>query len=524
MLLALLIAGQTAYAQLDLTDMAADLEEAFTFTKYPNYFQYDTMMHRMAAEYPEICTIDTFGYSNKGRLLLALKISDNAADEELEPRFLYTSSIHGDELSGYMHMLRLANFLLEEYEVSSEVTSLVNDVEIWINPLFNPDGAYGSDNMTLNSATRYNSKGSDLNRNFPEATRGELDDTTGRQTETKYMMEFMRKYKFNLSANIHSGAEVVNYPWDNGPNHRVYNIYEKHPDDDWLYFISREYADEARAIDPTFMSSFTDGVTNGCDWYRIEGGRQDYATFYLEGRELTLELSIAKDEASESLEGLWNINKWSLFNLISQARYGIHGTVVCAETSDPIEARITVMNYDSSFIRVETSPGIFNWHRTDTLERWKYPGAEELGTWITSDAETGTFYRYLKEGSYDLIISAEGFHNDTIHGISVIDYQATDLLVEMDSIGTDVRSRAIDPGVMLYPNPASNFVTVELEDPGMAISSIQIYSLEGKLISLVDGVSRSTIGFDVGHFESGLYLLRIRSDDRTYHRTMLIAH
>ena len=97
MLLVLLMAGQTVYAQLDGSDMAADLEEAFTFTKYPNYFQYDTMMHQLAAEYPEICRIDTFGYTRQGRLLLALKISDNVAGEEDEPAFFYTGTMHGDE-------------------------------------------------------------------------------------------------------------------------------------------------------------------------------------------------------------------------------------------------------------------------------------------------------------------------------------------------------------------------------------------------------------------------------------------
>ena len=58
LLLALLMAGQTVYAQLDDTDMAVDLDEAFTFTKYPNYFQYDSMMQQMATAYPEICRID----------------------------------------------------------------------------------------------------------------------------------------------------------------------------------------------------------------------------------------------------------------------------------------------------------------------------------------------------------------------------------------------------------------------------------------------------------------------------------
>ncbi len=138
LLLALLMAGQTGYGQLGPTDMASDLDEAFTFTKYPTYFQYDTMMHQLAAEHPETCRIDTFGYSRQGRLLLALKISDNAALDEDEPKFLYTGTMHGDELVGYVLLLRFADFLLSNYGLNTEVTSLMSQVEIWINPLSQP--------------------------------------------------------------------------------------------------------------------------------------------------------------------------------------------------------------------------------------------------------------------------------------------------------------------------------------------------------------------------------------------------
>ncbi len=519
------MAGQIVYAQLGDNDMAANMEEAMTFKKYPTYDQYDTMMHQFVSKYPEICRIDTFGYSEKGRLLLALKISDNVAIEEIEPRFLYTSTIHGDELSGYIHMLRLADFLLKEYENVGEVTSLVNDVEIWINPIFNPDGAYGNNNLNLEDASRENSLGYDLNRNFPEASNGDLDDLAGRQTETKYMMQFMREHKFNLSANIHSGAEVVNYPWDNGPNDRTKSNYEKHPDDDWFSFISREYADVAHDVNPDYMNLFTDGITNGSDWYRIEGGRQDYATFYLQGRELTLELSNYFNEPSESLETFWTYNKWSLFNLISQARYGIHGTVICSELFDPIEARITVMNYDSSYARIETAPGEYNWLRSDTLNMEEYSGAEERGSWLTSDPETGAFFRYLKEGSYDLIASADGYFNDTLRDVSIIDYQTTFLTFELDRLVANVNTDLFESGITVYPNPASDYLYVKHSDPLEAIQYIKIYSADGKLISQVNPNNlNGPVTIDISHFQNGLYLLKINSTDHSYNKAILISH
>ena len=63
----------------DQNDMAQDLAEALTFQKYPTYDQYVQMMQGFAAAYPGICLLDTIGYSVEGRLLLALKISDQVA-------------------------------------------------------------------------------------------------------------------------------------------------------------------------------------------------------------------------------------------------------------------------------------------------------------------------------------------------------------------------------------------------------------------------------------------------------------
>ncbi|HCV42291.1 MAG TPA: zinc carboxypeptidase, partial [Bacteroidetes bacterium] len=79
---------------------------------YPTYQAYLAMMRQYASTYPNICRLDTVGFSIQNRLILALKISDNVNVREDEPQFLYTSSMHGDELVGYILLLRLANHLL----------------------------------------------------------------------------------------------------------------------------------------------------------------------------------------------------------------------------------------------------------------------------------------------------------------------------------------------------------------------------------------------------------------------------
>jgi len=287
-LLSFTLVPSVLHAQFSEADMALDLNDARSFQRYPTYDHYLAMMRGFARDYPEICVLDTFGTTPGGRQLLALKISDSARESGTEARFLYTATMHGDELLGYPLLLRLADTLLRGYSTDVEISALVNDLEIWINPLANPDASFVAGNHSLVDAQRNTPGNTDLNRDFPDPAVGDADDTRGRAVETRHMMELMRREVFSMSANIHSGEEVVNYPWD---FHR-----SRHADDDWFRFVSGEYADEAMAVDPTYMFGWPEGgITNGAQWYITHGSRQDYATYYLGGREVTLELTDEKN-------------------------------------------------------------------------------------------------------------------------------------------------------------------------------------------------------------------------------------
>ena len=113
------VTAQRKGVLFDDSDMALDLTEAFTFHKYPTYDQYHQMMQSYAERYPDICVLDTFGTSGEGRLLLALKISDNPGEDEPEAGFLYTSTMHGNELLGFVLLLRFADTLLTGYGTDS---------------------------------------------------------------------------------------------------------------------------------------------------------------------------------------------------------------------------------------------------------------------------------------------------------------------------------------------------------------------------------------------------------------------
>jgi hypothetical protein len=480
-LLFLLLFTMTIYGQLDQNDMAANLEEAFTFTKYPTYPQYLQMMHYFTETYPEICRLDTIGTTGLGRLLLALKISDHAHLDEPEAGFLYTSSIHGDELVGYPLMLRLADHLLTQYGTDPEVTRLVDSLAIWINPLANPDGTYYPDNdASLAQSRRENSKGIDLNRDFPDPAGREPDDTTGRAVETRAMMEFLGEHRFTLSANFHSGAEVVNYPWD--------HTYERHADDDWYRFVCREYADEARAVDPDYMALFLNGITNGADWYVIYGGRQDYVNYYLGGREITVELAEAYRLESGLLEAFWIKNERSLLNYMAQCMYGIRGTVTDSTTGEPVRARIAIPGHDSAY------------------------------SVVYSSAVRGDYYRLIAEGVYDLEVSATGYLTKRVQGVTVENYAATRLnigLVPLGATGSGPDSAV--PSFQIHPNPASDRIYIESRHMPEGPCHLAVISLDGRVhMRCSFPASEQPMALETGSLPAGLYILSISADQFTY--------
>src|SRR4030042_5598062 len=68
---------------------SSDVKQAMEWETYPSYPQYDSIMQSFADLYPGLCDLDTIGNSIYGRLVLVLKISDNAAVDEDEPETFY---------------------------------------------------------------------------------------------------------------------------------------------------------------------------------------------------------------------------------------------------------------------------------------------------------------------------------------------------------------------------------------------------------------------------------------------------
>ena len=445
---------------------ALNIEQAMEWETYPTYTQYDSIMHSFTTLYPSLCKLETIGTSVNGKLVLALKISDNASADEDEPEVFYSSTIHGNETGGFIMMLRLADYLLKNYNSSSRVKNIVDNLEIWINPLANPDGTYNLGNTVGSNSIRYNANGYDLNRNFPDP----FTPNTVKQKETIDMMNFMGKHKFVISANFHAGAEVVNYPWDRW-------LSKYHADETWFYNISREYADTVHVYSgPAYLNYLDNGVTRGAVWYIVYGGRQDFVTSELHGREVTIELDDAYITPTAQLSLLWQNNWRSLLGYLENALYGIHGKTLNASTAAPVPAKIFINGHDKD------------------------------SSHVYSDTLTGSFVRMLSPGIWNLTFSASGYKDTTLTNIDLQARQKIELTINMvpETSSIDTTFPFI---TKLYPNPAANELKALIPEGINGYVNVKIYNNLGTLWLDFNTVTMQgvPIRIDVSRLPAGVY-------------------
>jgi len=382
--------------------MATTVAQMLAWDKYPTYSCYEQMMLYFETTYPDLVDIDTIlspTQSGNYKILVA-KISDNVHVAENEPQFLYSSTLHGDEATGYYMMLRLINYLLTNYGTIPQVTNLVNGAEIWICPDANPEGTYyGSSpaGSTVASSRRANLAGYDLNRNFPDPRAGNNPDGFATQPETQAFITFADNHHFNMAANFHGGTEVVNYPWDTWNTAGNPNA-----DDAWWHRVCTNYVSTARLVNATSYSDLSSapdgsGVTEGGDWYVITGGRQDYMNWFKKCREVTIEVSNPKLIETQNLGGYWNTNYQAFLNYMEESLYGIRGVITDGCTGQPIKAKVFANGYDQA---------------NDSSH-------------VYSALPVGNYHKYVNTGTYSLTFSAPGYTSQTITGISVTNGSAT---------------------------------------------------------------------------------------------------
>lgn len=309
-----------------------------------------------AAAYPSIAEYHVLGYSVQNREIFGLRISDNVQVEENEPEIMFWANIHGDEYASGEIAYDWAMDLLDAYGANPIATGFVDDNEIWVVPLLNPDGH--------ELGTRVNANGIDLNRDFGWNWDGWGGSPSAySQVETRLLQDFLLENNVTLSVTGHCSGNVFLYPWCDKPNDSQ--------EDALVQSVGALYAN---ASNYQLIKSWADYETHGELLDVIHGGHGSLC--------YTAEIS----NSVAAYENSYARNKEGMDAFCAVVGEGLAGLVTDAQTGDPLRAAVFV---SGSSIPAYTDPVV------------------------------GDVHRMVTPGTYSVTVWANGYQPQTISGLNV---------------------------------------------------------------------------------------------------------
>ncbi len=332
----------------------------------PGYYTYDqiiAIVDSLAVNFPSICKKVSWGTSIGGRQLAALKISDNVNTDEPEPEIMFDGGIHGDEVGGSQNVIMFARDLCLGYGSDPTITNLVNNREIWLYPMVNPDGRA--------SMSRYNINGVDCNRDNGYMWNAEGNSWSAfSQIETKALRNGILDNQFVVYTNYHSGTEILSYPWS----------YRADPtrDNEHINQLASVYANASGYSNLQYGQGYN-------IMYSINGSTKDFQYGSLGNIGWSVEISVDKQPPSSQIGYYYNANRPAMLEIINQCAWGVSGMITDSITGEPVRASIWVNNY--------------------------FP--------VYTDPVVGDYHKFLVPGTYTLKVFANGYQPKTIMNVVV---------------------------------------------------------------------------------------------------------
>ncbi|MBU7027654.1 MAG: hypothetical protein HXS48_12025 [Theionarchaea archaeon] len=207
------------------------------FELEPEYHTYPEVVSELSqieSDHSAIAKVISLGTSYEGRDIPGIKISDNVGTDESEPEVFICSLHHAREAATVEVAMYIINYLTDNYGSDPDVTYRVDNREIYIVPIVNPDGkvyddsggSYGSGrSWRKNRQPCSGGIGTDLNRNYSygwggSGSSGTCTSTTFRgyepfdAPETACVRDFFNAHPdINVLLTYHSHGNLVLWPW-----------------------------------------------------------------------------------------------------------------------------------------------------------------------------------------------------------------------------------------------------------------------------------------------------------------------
>lgn len=523
---------------------------------------------------PGVSEIYTIGTSVEGRPIKAIKITDNPGVEEVEPEVRLIGAHHGNEKISYMILFYFLQRLANEYNspLSSDFTRLVNNTELWVVPMMNPDGVYHN--------WRYNANWVDLNRDYSYMWDGSGGSPSPfSQPETCAIRDLSIDNTFVVSHSHHSGAVYINYIWNyaamSSPPYLV------PPNHDFIMELSYLYQED---------SGYP--ITNGGDWYTTNGDCNDWSMGERGDLDDTIEISYSKTPNPSQIIYYSQLNDDAqLQTLLMPLDYGFQGVVTDADTDEPLDAEVYCNNEDIDwFAFTDPAKGDYYWPvmpgtYSITASAEGYPSVDIDGIVVnegsptivniqmwhdTTDVEVTDFKAVSKERDIVLSWSAEDnnagwnlyrrmetdgpaeplpelVNGDLVSGTSPYRYTDNDVsaglwryrLEAVDVGGTSVvvAETTLDhnPGAIPYvfalaqnaPNPSGGSTAFGFSVPETTRAELSVYDLAGRRVTTVFAgeaeAGENRVDFDATTLSPGVYLYRLTAGGETAVKKMVVA-
>jgi len=162
-------------------------------------------------EHPDIMELGTIGTSYLGHELWNVQVTNFMSDGDHpiadRPKIYLDGGHHGNEYCGSEITILVLQYLLENYGTDEDATYIVDNANVYITPMINPDG--------IDLDTRMNARQVDLNRNYPFLWTDSATHGSGPASEREVAsnIAFMEKHEFSLYITGHTGILYLIYPW-----------------------------------------------------------------------------------------------------------------------------------------------------------------------------------------------------------------------------------------------------------------------------------------------------------------------
>jgi hypothetical protein len=335
---------------------------AMQFTSaFHTYEQIRDTLAIIAQDHPDICRLDTIGHSYNGNLILAMKITDSVSVFRGKPRICFDCSIHGNENNGCEIGLYAIIQLVSGYGVDQDITRWVNEREIWILPMDNPDG--------LIARTRENGDGVDCNRNYGMAWDFGSNGGSGpfSEPETQCYYFLAEEHPMAAWSQYHSGALDAMWCWGyttKAANDSIVTAYEMNRYGQICGYPAGQIS--------RILYSVSGGST---DWYQGMRGALGYA----------VEVCSGQPSPPSQIDTINHANWTAIKEQIERVMWGVRGRVLDSVTGQPVAARVTV----------------------------------NPPNWFTYTDSMGYYDKNVHDGTYSVTVEANGYHTKTVSNVVV---------------------------------------------------------------------------------------------------------